>query len=226
MPNAYLGRAAILIGALAITVPVVSPVYAIGPPSAEKSVFGEGAANSSHEFIARPFCVSPKNVCVPASCRCRFEGILRDGQGVPIPNFPASQVVLDFGACGNPSTRPMDRVPADENSNVNGLVYWEVGLNFGGADPCQVVVRVQNQIFATIPGHQGLPPDQIDGGVRSPDQNGDGLVALGDLSTFQQEFVNTGTRLDYRGDISPPCDGATALADLSCFQVHFTTPCQ
>ena len=120
----------------------------------------------------------------------------------------------------------MNLVSADENSNINGLVYWEVGLTFGGADPCQVLVRVQGDVFATVPGHQGLPPAEIDGGVRSPDQNGDGLVALGDLSIFQQEFVNNGQRLDYRGDLSRPCDGVTALADLSCFQIHFTTPCQ
>jgi len=224
MPSAHLCRAAILIAALAILIPASSQVLAAGPPSAEKSVFGGDGA--SQLVAAPPFCVSPKNVCVPAPCRCRLEGILRDSQGVPIPNFPASQVLLDFGACSNPSTRPMNRVPADENSDVDGRVYWEVGLNFGGADPCAVVVRVQNQVFATISGHQGLPPNGIDGGVRSPDQNGDGLVALGDLSVFQQEFTNVGQRFDYRGDMTLPCDGATALADLSCFQVHFSTPCQ
>jgi hypothetical protein len=227
MPNAYLGRAAILIAALAfaplaITVPAV---YAVGPPSAAKSAFGE-AASAQQGVIAPPFCVSPKNIGVPTSCKCRFEGILRDAQGVPIPNFPASQVVLDFVACANPSTRPLDRIPADENSNVNGLVYWEAGLNFGGADPCQVLVRVQGDVFATIPGHQGLPPNAIDGGVRSCDQNGDGFVALGDLAIFQQEFVNVGQRFDYRGDLAMPCDGVTALSDLSCFQIHFTTPGQ
>jgi hypothetical protein len=175
--------------------------------------------------FAPQFCVSPKNICVPASCRCRFEGILRDAQGVPIPNFPASQVVLDFTACANPSTRPMDRIPADENSNANGLVYWEVGLHFGGSDPCEVLVRVQGDIFATILGHQGLPDPQIDGGVRSPDMNGDGLVAIQDLSAFQQEFTNTGPRVDYRGDVAMPCDGLTTIVDLGFFGCHFSTPC-
>ena len=217
MPSAYLRRAAIPIAALAITLVVSSPVLAAGPPSAQQP-------SAEQSVFTAPLCVSPKNACVQGACRCRFEGILRDSQGVPIPNFPASQVVLDFGACNNPSTRPADRIPADENSNVNGLVYWEVGLTFGGADPCGVLVRVQNQIFATIPGHQGLPPDQIDGGVRSFDENGDGQIGLGDLSIFQQEFVNTGQRFDYRGDFGPPHDGITSLADLSCFQVHFVAP--
>jgi hypothetical protein len=225
MPNAYLGRAiliaALAFAALAVTIP--APVYAVGPPSAAKSVFGEGAS-AELGVNAPPFCVSPKNIFVPASCKCRFEGILRDAQGVPIQNFPASQVVLDFVACGNASTRPLDRIPADENSDANGLVYWEVGLHFGGADPCQVLVRVQGDVFATVLGHQGLPPAGIDGGVRSFDENGDGLVALGDLSTFQQEFVNNGQRFDYRGDFAMPCDGVTALSDLGCFQVHFTAP--
>jgi hypothetical protein len=226
MPNAYFGRAAILIAALAfaaLAITVPASVYAVGPPSAAKSAFGE-AASAEQGVIAPPFCVSPKNIWVTGSCKCRFEGILRDAQGVPIANFPASQVVLDFVACNNPSTRPLNRIPADENSNANGLVYWEVGLNFGGGDPCQVVVRVQGDVFATVPGHQGLPPNAIDGGLRSFDENGDGLVALGDLSTCQQEFVNGGQRLDYRGDLAMPCDGVTALSDLSCFQVHFTAP--
>jgi hypothetical protein len=56
------------------------------------------------------------------------------------------------------------------------------------------------------------------------DQLGDGVVALGDLSIFQQEFVNTGTRHDFRGDLGPTFDGLTALGDLSTFQVHFTAP--
>jgi hypothetical protein len=211
-------RAALAGAFLAVLVPTLVltfPSFAAGPPSAQQSV-----------FTAPPFCVSPKNVFVPPSCRCRFEGTLRDAQGVPIPNFPASQVVLDFSACGRPSTRPLDRIPADQNSNANGLVFWETALTFGGADPCQVLVRVQNAIFATIPGHQGLPDLEIDGGVRSPDENGDGLVALPDLATFQQEFVNAGPRFDYRGDWAMPCDGRTTLGDLAWFQCHFVTPGQ
>jgi hypothetical protein len=212
MKAAHLGAAVALIVALLATVPA-PPAISAGLPSAQQSVF------------TTQFCVSPKNLCVPVSCRCRFEGILRDAQGMPIANFPASQVVLDFTACANPSTRPQDRIPADRNSDANGLVYWEEGLHFGGADPCEVLVRVQNEVFATIPGHQGLPDPQIDGGVRSPDMNGDGLVAIQDLSVFQQEFVNSGPRFDYRGDIAMPCDGLTSIVDLGFFQCHFTTPC-
>ena len=106
-----------LLGALT-TVPA-PPAISAGPPSALQSEFAD------------PLCVSPKNLCVPTACRCRFEGILRDAQGVPIPNFPASQVVLDFTACANPSTRPQDRIPADRDSDANGLVFWEEGLHFG-----------------------------------------------------------------------------------------------
>jgi hypothetical protein len=56
------------------------------------------------------------------------------------------------------------------------------------------------------------------------DENGDGQVAIQDLSIFQQEFVNTGTRQDFRGDLAQPFDGLTAIQDLSQFQQHFTAP--
>ena len=51
-----------LIGVLVGQVPAPT-VLAAGPPSAQQSVF------------APQFCVSPKNICVPDHCRCRFEGI-------------------------------------------------------------------------------------------------------------------------------------------------------
>jgi hypothetical protein len=49
-------------------------------------------------------------------------------------------------------------------------------------------------------------------------------VGLADLSIYQQEFVNTGTRQDFRGDLGPVFNGETGLSDLSTFQQHFTAP--
>lgn len=167
---------------------------------------------------------SPKNTTAPAAARYLFQGTLRDGAGAPIANFPAAQLELDFGSCLNPSSRPANQIAADAASDVNGVVRWQTALNFGGGDPCEVRVLVQNVVFKTLAAHQGLPNASIDGGVRSVDENGDGLVAIQDLAVFQQEFVNTGTRQDFRGDLGPTFDGLTAIQDLSTFQQHFTAP--
>src|SRR5688572_3619416 len=169
---------------------------------------------------------SPKNLTAAVATRYRFTGTLRDGTNQPIPNFPASQVELDLTSCTEGHVGiPVDLQPdADANSDVNGNVVWTVNLTFGGNDPCEVRVLVQNIVFKTLPAHQGLPGPQIDGGVRSPDANGDGIVALGDLGEFQGEFVNIGVRQDYKGDLGPTFDGLTALGDLGTFQAHFVAP--
>ena len=169
---------------------------------------------------------SPKNLTASVASRYRFTGTLRDGTNQPIPNFPASQVELDFTSCTEGHVGiPVDLQPdADNDSDVNGNVVWTVNLTFGGNDPCEVRVLVQNIVFKTLPAHQGLPGPSIDGGVRSPDANGDGIVALGDLGEFQGEFVNTGVRQDYKGDLGPTFDGLTALGDLGTFQAHFVAP--
>lgn len=197
--------AAILLGAL-------STLVLAGQPDPNQSTWGNLVG------------CSPKNTTAPVNARYSFVGTIRDGAGAPIANFPASQLELDFGDCNNLSTRPSDQIPADGDSNINGQVVWTVNLNFGGKDPCAVRVLVQNVVFKTLASHQGLPNAQIDGGVRSVDENGDGLVALSDLGEFQQEFVNTGTRRDYVGDLGPVFDGLTALADLGTYQQHFTAP--
>ena len=171
--------------------------------------------------------VSPKNQTVPVSHRYQFTGTLRTMLGEPVPNFPAAQMELDFGNCLNPSTRLQNQIPADGDTDANGFVVWSVNLAFGGGDPCGVRVLVQNVVYKQLAAHIGLPNGSLDGGVRSPDQNGDGVIGLVDLGIFQAEFVNTGTRLDYRGDLAQSNgvhDGLTTIADLSFFQQHFVAP--
>ena len=136
--------------------------------------------------------------------------------------LPASQLELDFINCANPSTRPAEEIQADADSDPNGLVTWTVALTFGGGDPCAVRVLVQNVVFKTLLADGSGNP--IDGGLRSVDANGDGSVSLTDLVVFQQEFTNTGTRHDYRGDLGQPFDGQTSLVDLVWFQNHFSAP--
>ncbi len=56
------------------------------------------------------------------------------------------------------------------------------------------------------------------GEVTSPDENGDGFVALPDLGTFQAAFVGGGPQ--YQGDLDLS-GGAPNLSDLAFFQRHF-----
>ncbi len=63
--------------------------------------------------------------------------------------------------------------------------------------------------------------DQYLDKVTSPDEDGDGFVALNDLSVFQQAFVNGGP--DYRGDLNVS-GGPPDLADLTFYQRHFRAP--
>jgi hypothetical protein len=167
--------------------------------------------------------MSPKNNCVGPAHRYRYTGTLLDAVGVPVEGFPAAEVVLHFDMCLEPTTRPIT-IAADHPSSPTGLVVWDVSLAHGGADPCEVEVFVGGVLFYTLPGHVGLPNPQIDGGIRSPDANGDGVIALPDLSTWQQEFINTGVRRDYLGDLARPFDGLTSLVDLGTFQAHFVCP--
>ena len=159
--------------------------------------------------------VSPKNLSVGPAATYQYFYTLRDNTGAPVAGFPASQVELRFTACTEQSTRPLNEIPADMDSNANGDMIWWTNLTFGGSDPCQVDVLVQNVVFFTIP-----PADP--GGVRSPDENGDGQVALVDLSLWQQSFV--AQTPPYRGDLSEPFDDAIALLDLSVWQQHFVAP--
>jgi hypothetical protein len=159
---------------------------------------------------------SPKNICVTGTAQYVYEYTLRDNNGAPVVGFPASQVELRFTACTNPSTRPLNEIPADTDSDNSGIVRWIVNLNFGGADPCEVDVLVQNVEFFSIAGFD----TDVCGGLRSPDENGDGLVALADLSIWQQAFVNQTPA--WQGDLAETHDCSIALGDLSVWQQHFT----
>ncbi len=163
-------------------------------------------------------CVSPKNLTCPVEARYEYAFYLRDNTGAPVAGFPANQVELRFTACNAPSTRPANEIQADGDSDLNGRVVWSAGLNWGGADPCFVDVLVQNTLFATLLGY----PTNVCGGLRSPDTNGDGLIALADLQCLQMAFVAGGPL--WQGDITMPFDCLVSLADISQFQKHFVAP--
>jgi hypothetical protein len=205
-----------------LALPVITLAVLAGPGSADETL-PDNHTSTWDNTIG----VSPKNQAVPGTHRYQFTGTLRDGPGNPIGNFPAAQIKLDFGGCLNPSTRTASQIRADADTDANGFVIWSLNLDFGGGDPCGARVLVQNVVFKTLAAHIGLPNASLDGGVRSPDENGDGLIGLADLGIFQTEFVNTGTRLDYRGDLAQAngaFDGLTTLTDLAFFQAHFVAP--
>ncbi len=139
-----------------------------------------------------------------------FAYTLRDASNAPVPDFPASEVALDFSGCTHASTRPSDLIHPDGPSEVNGTVLWRQSLTFGGAAPCEVRILVSGVEFLVLP---GAPL----GGVRSPDNNGDGWISLADLQLYQMAFAEQ--QPTWRGDLNG--DDQIALADLVFLQHHF-----
>jgi hypothetical protein len=158
---------------------------------------------------------------------------LRGTGGSPlIEDFPASQIEIDLTGCTLPTNRISDQIPADNDSNANGEVFWRINGTFGGVQTCGFRVLLQNTVVFTGLAHLGLPNSNRDGGVRSPDNfhqalaepGGDGIVGLVDFSNWRIEFnlPPTGPRFDYVGDIFPqPYDGLCTISDLSCMRNHF-----
>ena len=153
---------------------------------------------------------SPKNVEVANPVfQYTYSGVLRNAAGQPIPNWPANDIRLDINApCQNPV-----QLLADGPSDANGNVAWGVVKLDQGGGSCLAANVVQVRILS-IGVFKSL------GEVTSPDQNGDGFVALPDLGAFQAAFVNGGPQ--YQGDLDLQ-GGAPNLSDLSFFQRHFTS---
>jgi hypothetical protein len=151
---------------------------------------------------------SPTNVEVghPAS-QYTFHGALRDHVGNPINGWPANDIVLEINLpCPNPVA-----LHPDGPSNFAGEVTWSaVKLDQGGGScigPMVAAVRfVSIGIYKTF------------NEVTSPDQDGNGFIALPDLGVFQQAFVNGGPQ--YQGDLNLS-GGPPDLVDLGVFQRHF-----
>ena len=154
---------------------------------------------------------SPKNVEVAnPTFQYTYSGVLRNSAGAPIAGWPAADIVLEINApCQNPvSLNPV------ANSDANGNVTWNaVKLDQGGgsctgANSADVRI-ISIGVFKTLTS------------VTSPDEDGGGTIALADLSTFQQAFVNGSPQ--YQGDLNLN-GSAPDLADLAFFQQHFVAP--
>jgi hypothetical protein len=168
------------------------------------SVLPDPYQSTFDEYVGR----SPVNGSVDPVHQYTFHGVLRDNQGIPVVAYPANLIELEILApCANPVV-----LNPDAATNVNGeLFFGPLTMQQGGGScgaPVVAEVRVNGLVFASY--------DRI----ASPDQNGDGLVALSDLQIWQQAFVQQ-TPL-YQGDLD--FDDVIALSDLAFWQAHFTAP--
>lgn len=148
---------------------------------------------------------SPLNTLADPSAQYTYGGVLNNAAGQPIQGY--TDVVLEIlSPCQNPVI-----LSIDGPSDVNGNVTWGVAtLNQGGgacASAAVVQIRVGGQAFATLDA------------VHSTDMGGDGLVALSDLSDWQQAFVNQTP--EHIGNCDCDAGGNIALSDLSWWQKHF-----
>jgi hypothetical protein len=165
---------------------------------------------------------SPNNQTVDPSAVYTYRYWLRDANNDPIAFFPPSQVWLDFTDCTRPSTRPSSEIHPESDSNQDGEMVWRESLTWGGADWCEVVVKMMGVTFTVLEGGDAGGGSLPAGGPRSPDIDGDGLIAVPDVARWQQSFV-TGAP-PWIGDLAPPFDGTVALADFVVWQKHFVAP--
>jgi len=153
---------------------------------------------------------SPRNIEVAnPTFQYTYRGRLIMSNGVPIVGWPANDIQLRINT---PCQNPIALVP-DGPSNFSGEVVWgaaKLDQAGGGACTGQAVVEIR---LLSIGVFKRLSE------VTSPDQDGDGLVALPDFTAFQQAFVSGGPQ--FRGDLDLS-GGPPDLADLQFFQRHFT----
>ncbi len=154
---------------------------------------------------------SPKNLEVnDPNFDYTFSGTLRNAAGQPVANWPANDIELEINA---PCQNPVVLNPSGA-SDANGNVLWNASRLDQGGGSCigtaVVEIRlVSVGLFRTL------------NSVTSPDQNGNAVVALEDLSVFQSAFVSGGPQ--YQGDLNLS-GGLPDLGDLSFFQKHFVAP--
>jgi hypothetical protein len=154
-------------------------------------------------FIGR----SPKNMTVEPAHQYTYTGtVFHYSTGEPWAGMPAEQVWIRFADV------PFDIHP-DGPADAAGHVVWgpdKLHLD-GEAMQGPQIVTIHMEIM-------GYPEEVwwLDE-IRSPENSGDGLVALSDLVNWQMAFVQQSPR--HVGDLD--CDLAIALSDLVRWQRHF-----
>lgn len=138
-----------------------------------------------------------------------YRGVLRY-QGHPVVGWPAADIQLEIHApCPNPVI-----INPDGPSDAEGNVVWSADKLDQGGGSCTNPEAATVRLISI-----GLFKILRD--VMSPDEDGNGAIALRDLVTFQMAFMNGGPRHEGDLDLS---GGATDLADLVFFQRHFVAP--
>jgi hypothetical protein len=158
---------------------------------------------------------SPVNLAVEAGFEYHYGGRLIDAGGFDEVGFPAALVELRIVApCQNPVV-----LNPDADSDAFGRVFWgQAALNQGGG-ACGQNISVEIWVDWAGDGFDEADGDlfAIRDQVTSPDENGDGVVALNDFVVWRTAF-NAGGPL-YQGDLSR--DGIITIADLLMFIKHF-----
>jgi len=185
----------------AAVVLALSANAALSQPDPDESIWGPRVGRS------------PNNVGVAGGFEYQFRGRLIDAGGFDVPGFPPALVELRILApCQNPVV-----LNPDAASDATGLVVWgPVPLNQGGG-ACAAAGVVEIWVDADDDGFAAGDLFAVRGQVTSPDENGDGLVALNDLVVWRTAF-NAGAPL-HRGDLNR--DGMITIADLVFFRQHF-----
>jgi len=154
---------------------------------------------------------SPKNLEVnDPSFDYTFAGTLRNAAGQPVANWPANDIELEINA---PCQNPVVLNPSGA-SDANGNVLWNASRLDQGGGSCIGTAVVEIRLVSV-----GLFRTLNE--VTSPDENGNGLIALEDLQDFQRAFVSGSPQ--YQGDLNLS-GGLPDLSDLLFFQKHFVAP--
>jgi hypothetical protein len=131
---------------------------------------------------------------------------LRDGTGLPIPNYPWLDMWVDDDGNGDIFMCQQGSV-ADHNTDANGQTTFSGAYRGGGWTQAGLRVYV-----AGMP----IPSGLVSIDVASPDYNRDQRVDIVDLGQFAMDYNDPGYAFwcDFNGD------GVEDLADLGIFAAN------
>ncbi len=147
---------------------------------------------------------------------CTITLTVNNSAGDPIANWPASDMWLETEAGGMALPCPAGTI-ADFNTDADGETTWNAGLLCGGASDHAGGELMQVMISGAPLEHDGMPIF-----VNSADMNGDGIVAITDVSYFAAIYLDPLDN-DYAADYF--WDGAVNISDLVMFSQGYGSTC-